>query len=455
MTVMFDFDEVFVDINPPALEYINEKLGTSYTLEDITAWDFFNQPQIKPHFSDFLGVSDIYQTKAHLNHDMINVCKQLMDMGEDVYIVTASLEHSHASKLQCIKDNMPFMPLDRVYVVNNSSKYKHKSDVLDDLPLNYREPIVLVDDGIHNILDMMADIRHKDTLNRTMHQFYKDRTLSKFNNKYHDFVYGIIPELSYNRELDDGKRIFKIKHPREIWNVLSHIKNTHDYRVNSKQYEIFDYLNNLIELNTDRSSYASRLSHNFEYLMHYCWARKNKQTDFIKELGKLLICFDIGKVDDVKINDTLNKVGTLFNSALFNDIKDLVEIHSRALEHNGDAEVLKAHDIFNGSGSTLKELLYLNKLHVDIVSKAIDSLDDPNVKNIVNNLLFNPYSGINNIDCLGDKNYIRANLLMILNKNIDIENGVVSVIHQDIHNLCGLLSEALPAKDYDSGITPD
>lgn len=287
MAILFDFDEVIVDINTNALKYINERLKTNYVLEDLKTWDFYEQEAIKPLFMEYLLMPNMYQELAIPNKQMIGLIKQLIESGEKVYIVTASVEGSHESKERFILENMPFFDINNVFVINSSSKYKVKSEVLNDLQLNYHEPIVLVDDGVHNILDMMADVKHKEKLDDIMGKLYAKKKLSRFNNPYHEFVYGIIPELPYNKGIVDGKRIFKIQETGELWKVLKSIRSNHSSRIAKKQNEIFFYFNELLDVylaeENKNSVERNKTIQNTKYLGDY-YLSENDHKSFLNKL---------------------------------------------------------------------------------------------------------------------------------------------------------------------------
>ena len=59
MAILFDFDEVIVDLNTNALNYINDKLKTNYNVEDLKTWDFYDQETIRPTFMEFLLKPDL------------------------------------------------------------------------------------------------------------------------------------------------------------------------------------------------------------------------------------------------------------------------------------------------------------------------------------------------------------------------------------------------------------
>lgn len=350
MVVLFDFDEVFVDLNSGALKYINSKLGTNYSLKDLTSWDFYNQTEIREPFMEYLALPNLYQSHVGVNKPMIKVLKQMVDMGKEVYIVTASVECTVDSKYKFIKEHMVFFDTNNLFTINATSKYKQKSDVLNELNLNYHEPIVLIDDGVHNILDMMADIKHKEHLDGMMRSLYKSRTLQKYNNPYHEFIYGIVPELPYNEKIVDGKRIFKLKQTKDIWGLLDKIKSEHKIRIDNKQFEVFNFLNNIVNehLPVECFKYISDLQNNVSFLAKTVLNKDNPHSNFLTDIARFSVKVEeFLKANSLSIKadgdtgDGLNNSVSVFFDLLFksadkkfgtdvmyNEIKSLVALHA-------------------------------------------------------------------------------------------------------------------------------
>ena len=398
MIVLFDFDEVFVDINTNALKYINSKLGTEYTLDDVKTWDFYDTSTIRPLFVEYLEHPEIYQKDAIPNKQMINILKQIVEMGEhEAYIVTASIEASHPSKHRFIEDNLSFFDEKRIFVVNDSSPFKNKSDVLEHLKLNYQEPTVLVDDGIHNILDMMADIKHKEKLDSTMKQFYSTRELKKYNNPYHDFVYGIIPELPYNSGITTGKRIFKLKKPKEIWKLLKNIDESHNYRIVEKQGEILNYIGACMQDNlADQPlNEVKQATNNAKYLVKRCFGKATKQVDFLDNVTELVTqaSYIIKQKDPNKACEELNekifnKTDDIFGShIMYRDIKNLIVYNSLNINNNNDLNEETKNFAKNGKKSG--EYYHLNSpknqpVLQQISAKAKDIAENTEI--LINNI---------------------------------------------------------------------
>ncbi len=460
MVVLFDFDEVFVDLNTGALKYINKELKTNYTLEDVKSWDFFDQPMVRQPFLDYLSLPNVYQDHVIANKKMIRVLKQMVEMGQEAYIVTASIESSQESKYKFIKEHMSFFDTKRLFTVNSSSKYKMKSDVLDELNLNYHEPIVLVDDGIHNVLDMMADIKHKEKLDGLMRRFYNNRDLKKYNNPYHDFIYGIIPELTYNKELEGGKRIFKLKETKDIWSILKNIDEQHTVRVQNKQAEVFNYLNNIINdlLPSETFKQVNELQNNVSFLTKNVLNYHNKHADFLSDIARFSVklehILDKNGVNNLNNNnekELKNRIlDSVFKSADVKFGSDIMyqEIKNLAILHAVKDEYMEAVEI----GVEVSKVYNINSKQLDLFSKSListiidiskENLDaakklatNPTENKADISSLFNKSGAMSNIN-FSDKSAIMANALLAFNKNFSFnkDTNSLEVKDEEIENL--------------------
>lgn len=421
MTILFDFDEVIVDINTNALHYINERLKTNYVLEDVKTWDFYDNPAIRPTFLQYLAIPDLYQNYAIPNNQMIGVIKQLMDSGEDVYIVTASEDESHKSKLKFIEDHMSFFDKSKVFKVNSNSKYKYKSDILDDIELNYHEPIVLIDDGLHNILDMMADVKHKEDLDGMMSKLYNIRRLNKFNNPYHDFIYGITLTYPWTENIETGKRLFKIKEADEIWKKIKHIRKNHTNRISQKQNEIFFYFNELLDvyLNEENknSNDRNKIIQNTKYLNDY-YLYNNEHKSFINKLTEIVIkSKDLTKNNLEKIISRTDKI--YGNDIMYQDIKSLIEYHLEM--NNNGVKNAKFYGLIQTQQDLFAESI-INKL-TNISIENINYINSDYNKQFTDGLLKEKklYSE--------DNLEYKANLLKSLNDDLEVKDNLVERNH--------------------------
>lgn len=456
MVVLFDFDEVFVDLNTGALKYINEKIGSNYTMKDVTSWDFFDKTEVSASFLEYLSLPTVYQEHVIPNKKMINVLKQMVEMNKEVYIVTASLESSQDSKYRFIKEHMSFFDTKRLFTVNNSSKYKKKSDVLDELTLNYHEPIVLVDDGIHNILDMMADIKHKEKLDDIMKQFYVKRTLQGYNNPYHEFIYGIVPELTYNKNINDGKRIFKLKETKDIWQILKNIEGQHKVRVETKQAEVFNYLGNIVtELLPDSEfKNCNEIQNNVSYFTKAVLSKQNKHANFLSEVARFNVAVEsIQHANGVQSlsgenSREVNKmvIDTIFKSAdkkfgsdvMYQEIKNLVILHSAydALPENAllGKTISENYNINSNqddlfSTSLIKTIVDISKDNMLAGKMIIQTINDPGGKANVERLLHK--AGVAYEIDFEDKPSLVANAILAFNKNYTLDVGTNNLVVKD------------------------
>ncbi len=381
MIFLFDFDEVFVNINPPALEYLNKKLNTQYTSKDLTKWDFYDAPDRNPHFLEFLSQPDMYQKAAIPNWDMINVLKKMVEMNQKAVIITASVEGSEASKYQFIKENMSFFDRKNLFTVNSSTPYKNKSDVLEHLQLSYKEPIVLIDDGVHNVLDMMADIKHKDKLDKLMGEFYMLKKLKKFNNPYHDFIYGVIPELEYNKSLEEGKRIFKLKDTADIWGIFDKIHDNHQLRLNAKRGDIFNYIHNILDAYPiDNNFSVQSVSNNCGFIVSYLMSNyhSHNETSKTKDVQD--------EVEKFSKNFNRENTITLFESNVLSSVTQLM---------------IKFEAIIEQFSHTESDKMPLTQKMIDAVFKKSDEKfgNDVLYKDMKSLILLhiNPFDSIQNI----------------------------------------------------------
>lgn len=442
MVLLFDFDEVFVDLNTGALNYVNEKIGTKYTMKDVTSWDFFDKPDVRDPFFEYLALPNVYQEHVIPNKKMINILKQMVEMNKEVYIVTASVESSQESKYKFIKEHMSFFDTDRLFTVNNSSKYKKKSDVLDELTLNYHEPIVLVDDGLHNILDMMADIKHKEKLDGLMKQFYLKRTLQSYNNPYHEFIYGIVPELPYNKNINDGKRIFKLKESKDIWNILKNIESQHKVRVETKQAEVFNFLGNITNELLPDSEFkkCNEVENNVAYFTKAVLGTHNKHSNFLSEVARFNVAVEfiqtshgVSALSEENAKEVNRLVmDTIFKSAdkkfgsdvMYQEIKNLVILNS-ASEALPDSAKLgktisenynihsKQDDLF--STNLMKTVIDISKDNMLAGKAIIQAIDEIGGREKVERLLHK--AGMAYEIDFGDKPALTANAILAFNKN--------------------------------------
>ena len=166
------------------------------------------------------------------------------------------------------------------------------------------------------------------------------------------------------------------------------------------------------------------------------------------EVSKLIIEFaHVYKQNNGEIfNRIIENADTLFSTVMYSDVSKLITAHvSKDAFVEETRGLYKEYGLYDAksSSSVLFNLIEYNKRNVYIAEHLMDHLDNRDVKHLVNTLLFNPHTGINNIDCLSDKNYMKANLLLILNKNLDVSNATTKPVHVDIEAVASALFEQI------------
>lgn len=134
-SIAIDFDDVIYPTLDSALAIYNKLYNKNITVEDCKSWDLDKEI----HDCFLRNVFVPFQSK----NNAISVIKKLIDLGYEVYIVTASRPESFIKKYEYIRTSMPFFPLNNLVCC-------HKKGVLNT--------DILIDDGSHN-LDSFKQIK--------------------------------------------------------------------------------------------------------------------------------------------------------------------------------------------------------------------------------------------------------------------------------------------------------
>lgn len=142
MRIVLDQDEVIVQWLTTVLEWYNHDFGTTYVRDDVTCWKVTDSLPNSHHFlRSTMRYPDFYRDLLPVE-GAINGVKKLMDAGHDVVIATAipkCAPIAHVGKLEWIRRNMPFFPLDNFISISRKDLLAPGADVL-------------LDDGLHNIM---------------------------------------------------------------------------------------------------------------------------------------------------------------------------------------------------------------------------------------------------------------------------------------------------------------
>lgn len=192
MRIILDQDQVICDWMQRVLEWYNEDKGTSFTKDDIKAWNV--TMNLGPESEDFLRSSmrypELYRDLAPIECAITSV-KKLIDNGHDVIIATAIPKCAgiaYHGKLEWIRRNMPFFPLNNFVAIQ-------RKDML--------EGDILLDDGLHNIGPWVCKHNHV----------------------------GVIFDNPWNRDVSSlptpvkGSRIERVKHWNEFLKLIEKLIN--------------------------------------------------------------------------------------------------------------------------------------------------------------------------------------------------------------------------------------
>ena len=140
LTILVDMDDVLEDLLGAWVSYLNHKYGTKTKPDDVSDWDisrFFptlNQSQIyEPLYMD----SFWYGVKPKSGAS--DALQKLIGAGHKVYVVTSSSHETLSTKMTAVLFKyFPFLTWGDVIITSN--KQLIRGDVL-------------VDDGVHNLVD--------------------------------------------------------------------------------------------------------------------------------------------------------------------------------------------------------------------------------------------------------------------------------------------------------------
>lgn len=148
MRIILDQDQILCLWSERILQWWNEDMGTSLTIDQITDWDVHKclGPEGKYFIRSCIRYPEFYRDLDPVPGAIEGV-RSLIDAGHDVIVATACPKMaaiSYVGKVEWLRRLMPFFPLD------NFVSIQRKSLLTGDL---------LFDDGAHNIREWNATDR--------------------------------------------------------------------------------------------------------------------------------------------------------------------------------------------------------------------------------------------------------------------------------------------------------
>ena len=129
MIIACDVDDVICNLQEVVVDLFNKRLGVNYTVDDFTDYDVMNvlSTQDGIVMRDIYGESGLYNKVKPVAKAKESLQK-LMNMGHQVYLVTAAVPKTYGEKVEFIKRHFPF--IDESHIVCMKHKWMFKCDVM-------------------------------------------------------------------------------------------------------------------------------------------------------------------------------------------------------------------------------------------------------------------------------------------------------------------------------------
>ena len=129
MVIAVDVDNVLCNLQEVVIDLFNKRYGSHYTMEDFTEYDIMNvlPTQDAMVMQDMYGEVGLYNKVKPIPGSQ-EALKKLMNLGHQVYLVTAAIPKTYGEKVAFIQRFFPY--IDESHIVCMSHKWMFKADVL-------------------------------------------------------------------------------------------------------------------------------------------------------------------------------------------------------------------------------------------------------------------------------------------------------------------------------------
>ena len=129
MVILIDVDDVLCNLQETVVNMFNNRYGSHYSLNNFTEYNIMNvlPAQDGLVMRDMYGESGLYNKVIPISGSQDGVQK-LINMGHDVYLVTAAVPNTYGEKVNFIKRYFPF--IDEAHIVCMQHKWMFKCDVM-------------------------------------------------------------------------------------------------------------------------------------------------------------------------------------------------------------------------------------------------------------------------------------------------------------------------------------
>lgn len=158
MVLCVDIDDTICNLQEVVVNLFNERYGANYKVEDFTEFDIMNVLPTKDAIvmSDMYGESGLYD-KVKPIMGAQKALEKLINLGHQVYLVTAAIPKTYGEKVSFIKRFFPYIDESKIICM----KHKHllKCDVM-------------IEDNLQTLL--AGQHYHRILMNRPWNQSSKD-----------------------------------------------------------------------------------------------------------------------------------------------------------------------------------------------------------------------------------------------------------------------------------------
>ena len=129
MVICVDVDDVLCNLQEVVVDLFNSRYGSHYTLNDFTEYDIMNVLPTKDAISmkEMYGDVGLYD-KVKPFPGAQKALEKLMNLGHQVYIVTAAVPKNYGEKVAFIKRFFPY--IDDSHIVSMKHKWMFNTDIM-------------------------------------------------------------------------------------------------------------------------------------------------------------------------------------------------------------------------------------------------------------------------------------------------------------------------------------
>lgn len=158
MIIAVDVDDTICNLQEVVVDLFNKRFGSHYTLENFTEYDIMNvlPTQDAIVMKDIYGESGLYN-KVKPMPGAQDTLEKLINLGHQVYLVTAAIPKTYGEKVTFIKRFFPY--IDDSHIVAMKHKHMFRADIM-------------IEDNLQALL--AGQHYHRILVNRPWNQSSKD-----------------------------------------------------------------------------------------------------------------------------------------------------------------------------------------------------------------------------------------------------------------------------------------